>query len=748
MINRKLFCLGLIGLVFSFSGCKTPVKTNLGHNSTLIPAAASEEQIVKLAANVAPSPRQLSWQEMEFTAFFHFTVNTFTDREWGEGTENESVFNPTNLDARQWVKTAKDAGIKLVILTCKHHDGFCLWPSKFTEHSVKNSPYKNGKGDVVKEVAEACKELGMKFGVYVSPWDRHDKSYGDSPAYNLHFENQLTELLSNYGDIAEVWFDGACGEGANGKKQVYDWKSYYSIIRKLQPNAVIAVMGPDIRWVGTESGYGRETEWSVVPASAQSVEDISANSQQKAGDGAFVPAGDMQVPDLGSRSVISTAKGLVWYPSEVDVSIRPGWFYHATEDLQVKSPETLLDIYFSSVGRNSLLLLNIPPDRRGLLHENDVRNLTLFRKAVDDIFATNYLSGAKISSDSQLGKQKAELCIDNEIKTWWAAAADKSTATLDLQLAGTKTFNVLMLQENIQIGQRIEQFVLEGWINGTWQKLTEGTTVGYKRLIRFNTVTTDKVRLRILKSRLNPTLSSFGLYLNLPEVKITPQTAAFTDKIEVSMATNDPNASVYYTLDGSEPDSKSLLYSNPITLEKQTNVKAVAIRKDGVQGFVRSSIFSKSKYGISLKNAPDPKYMGGGPLGLVDGIKGGFSCADGRWTGFNGTDMEAIIDLKENVSMKNISVGLLQDTKSWIFFPSKVEVFLSYDGITYTSVGFEDIAAASENKSAERKDVNITFCAREARFVKVVAHNFGRIPQWHDGRGEPAWLMADEITFE
>jgi alpha-L-fucosidase len=285
---------------------------------------------------------------------------------------------------------------------------------------------------------------------------------------------------------------------------------------------VIAVMGPDIRWVGTESGYGRETEWSVVPASAQSVEDISANSQQKAGDGVFVPAGDMQGADLGSRTVISTAKGLVWYPSEVDVSIRPGWFYHATEDQQVKSPETLLDIYFSSVGRNSLLLLNIPPDRRGLLHENDVRSLKLFRKAVDDIFATNYLSGAKISSDSHLGKQKAEHCIDNDNKTWWAAASDKSTATLDLQLIGSKTFNVLMLQENIQIGQRIEQFVLEGWVNNEWQKLTEGTTVGYKRLIRFNTVTTDKVRLRILKSRLNPTLSSFGLYLNLSNVKTTP----------------------------------------------------------------------------------------------------------------------------------------------------------------------------------------------------------------------------------
>jgi len=451
---------------------------------------------------------------MEFTAFFHFTVNTFTDREWGDGKESPSVFNPTQLDARQWIKTVKDAGIKLVILTCKHHDGFCLWPSKFTEHCVKNSPYKNGNGDVVKDVADACNELGVKFGVYLSPWDRHEKTYGDSPVYDQYFRNQLTELLSNYGNISEVWFDGACGEGPNGKKQVYDWKSYYSVIRKLQPNATIAVMGPDVRWVGTESGYGRETEWSVVSASENSLAEIATSSQQKVGSGSFVPEGDMQKADLGSRSVISKAKGLIWYPSEVDVSIRPGWFYHSKEDNRVKTPEKLLDIYFSSVGRNSLLLLNIPPDRSGLLHENDVQNLQLFKKKLDDIFATNYLSGAKIKSDSHFKNQKADFCIDNNNKTWWSAASDQAMANLELTLNGQQTFNVLMLQENIKIGQRIESFILEGWVNGTWEKLTEGTTVGYKRLIRFNTVTTDRIRLRILKSRLNPTISSFGLYLN------------------------------------------------------------------------------------------------------------------------------------------------------------------------------------------------------------------------------------------
>ncbi len=514
MKKIKFFRLLLFAVALSLTGCKSSSEINKRYNSVHIPDGANEEQIVKLAANITPSPRQVTWQEMEFTAFFHFTVNTFTDREWGDGKESPSVFNPTQLDAKQWIKTVKDAGIKLVILTCKHHDGFCLWPSKFTEHCVKNSPYKNGNGDVVKDVSDACKELGVKFGVYLSPWDRHEKTYGDSPVYDQYFRNQLTELLSNYGNISEVWFDGACGEGPNGKKQVYDWKSYYSVIRKLQPNATIAVMGPDVRWVGTESGYGRETEWSVVSASENSLAEIATSSQQKAGNGAFVPEGDMQKADLGSRSVISKAKGLIWYPSEVDVSIRPGWFYHSKEDNRVKSPEKLLDIYFSSVGRNSLLLLNIPPDRRGLLHENDVQNLQLFKKKLDDIFDTNYLSGAKIISDSHFKNQKADFCIDNDNNTWWSAASDQAMANLELNLNGQQTFNVLMLQENIKVGQRIESFVLEGWVNGTWEKLTEGTTVGYKRLIRFNTATTDRIRLRILKSRLNPTLSSFGLYLN------------------------------------------------------------------------------------------------------------------------------------------------------------------------------------------------------------------------------------------
>ncbi|RYZ59326.1 MAG: alpha-L-fucosidase, partial [Chitinophagaceae bacterium] len=315
-----------------------------GENFVLIDPADSEAAIVRKAAHVVPSPRQLKWQQMELTAFFHFGVNTFTGREWGDGKEDPKVFNPTALDARQWVREAKAAGFKLVILTAKHHDGFCLWPTATTAHSVKSSLWKDGKGDVVKEVAQACKEYGISFGVYLSPWDRNAAVYG-TEAYNDFFIAQLTELLTGYGKVDEVWFDGANGEGPNGKKQVYDFERYYKHIRKLQPQAVIAVMGPDVRWVGTETGYGREQEWSVVPANNLNPEGIAANSQQGL---AFKPQGDMMGNDLGSREKIKTAKGLVWYPAETDVSIRPGWFYHEKDDEKVKTTEKLLDIYYSS----------------------------------------------------------------------------------------------------------------------------------------------------------------------------------------------------------------------------------------------------------------------------------------------------------------------------------------------------------------------------------------------------------------
>ncbi|PKV62941.1 alpha-L-fucosidase [Pontibacter ramchanderi] len=467
----------------------------------------TESDIIRKAANVVPTPRQLRWQQLELTAFFHIGVNTFTNREWGTGKEDPKIFNPSQLDARQWVRVAKEAGIKQVILTAKHHDGFCLWPTATTEHSVKNSPWKNGQGDVMREVVEACQEYGLGVGVYLSPWDMNSPVYG-TDAYNDLFVAQLTELLTNYGQIDEVWFDGANGEGPNGKKQVYDFDRWYRHIRKLQPTATIAIMGPDVRWVGTETGYGRETEWSVVPADNLEQEAVAANSQQAV---AFKPQGDMRGEVLGSREKIRNAKGLVWYPAETDVSIRPGWFYHPGEDDKVKSPEKLLDIYYSSVGRNGVLLLNIPPDTRGLIHESDVKALQGWAKLRQDTFARNFANGAKVKA---AGRNKHAL-LDGKYDTHFTTKSAKdTTAIIELRLKGEQTFDVLMLQENISVGQRIEKFTFEYWKEGQWQKATEGTTVGYKRLLRFEPVTASKVRLRIASSRLNPTISEIGLYKN------------------------------------------------------------------------------------------------------------------------------------------------------------------------------------------------------------------------------------------
>ncbi len=457
--------------------------------------------LILQAAHVKPSPPQLAWQQMEFIGFIHYTVNAFTDREWGDGTESPSIFNPTQLDVHQWVKVAKDAGMKTLILTAKHHDGFCLWPSKYTEHSVKSSPYKNGQGDIVGELAAACREAGLKLGLYLSPWDQHEPAYGDNERYNAFYKNQLRELLSNYGTIAEVWLDGA--KGPNARNMEYDFAGYYTIVRELQPNAVI-FNGPDIRWVGNERGYARETEWNVLPRSR---------------NWRFAHPNETSA-DLGSLGKLAGADTLVWYPAETDVSIRPGWFYHATEDDRVKSVRELLDIYFGSVGRNSVLLLNLPPDRRGLIHENDVRRLGEFRKVLNAIFANDLVAGATAKAVPVKGNDSAfaaDKILDNDPNTYWTTDDWTTAATIEFTLAGPKTFNVVDLGEHIKVGQRVEAFVLEAPDGTGWKEFAKGTTIGYKRLLRFDPVTTDRVRLRILNARLCPTLTRFGLY-NAPPI--------------------------------------------------------------------------------------------------------------------------------------------------------------------------------------------------------------------------------------
>ena len=447
------------------------------------------DRILARALAARPTARQLAWQRLEYIAFAHFGINTFTDREWGDGAEDPALFNPTELDADQWVAACCDAGMKLLILTAKHHDGFCLWPSVHTEHSLTNSPWRDGRGDVVAEVSAACARAGLKFGIYCSPWDRHERSYGDSPAYDAFFCAQLGELLSNYGPIAEVWFDGACGEGPNGKRQEYDWDSYYALVRQLQPEAAIAICGPDVRWVGNESGLARDDEWSVV-----------SGPRGHGERGVDFLEVDNGANDLGSRGNLAENEVTFWYPAECDVSIRPGWFYHASQDLQVKSLEHLLDIYYRSVGRNSVLLLNVPPDQRGLFHENDVARLKELRAALDATFDQD------VARDAQGG----DAAVDGAWDTYWSAGSDVDELALDL--GAEKTVDRLLLQEAIEEGQRVERFVLEGWHDGQWKEIVRGGCIGYKRLERFSRVVVRRVRLRIEASRAPARLRRIGLF--------------------------------------------------------------------------------------------------------------------------------------------------------------------------------------------------------------------------------------------
>lgn len=464
----------------------------------------TQRDIIRKAASVKPTDRQLNWQKLEVTGFIHFGINTFTGKEWGDGKENPQLFNPSNLDTDQWVRIAKASGINLIILTAKHHDGFCLWPTKTTDYSIKNSPFQNGQGDILKALAASCEKYGVKIGVYLSPWDRNAKSYG-SEAYNTMFREQLSEVLTNYGKIDEVWFDGANGEGPNGKKQEYDWASYYKLIRELQPEAVIAVMGPDVRWVGTETGYGRDTEWSVVPANNLDKNKIAEGSQQQMN---IKPAGDMRKKDLGSRDVIQNVEGLVWYPAETDVSIRPGWFYHEDQNTKVKSAEKLLDIYFNSVGKNGVLLLNIPPSKEGLIHQIDESNLLRWKALRDSIFNDNLLDRKGV----KLVKQADRVTKKDEQESMWTTKMEDQQLILEYKSKKPLKFNILQLGEYIKWGQRVEKFEIQVKEDGQWIPISAGTTVGYKRILTMPETKANHIRIVITESRVQPYIDKVGLY--------------------------------------------------------------------------------------------------------------------------------------------------------------------------------------------------------------------------------------------
>lgn len=446
-MSRNVFLIGLVSCLALFS-CEQ-----------------NKKQLV--STDVIPTPQQLAYQQMELIGFIHFSINTFTNKEWGYGDESPGLFNPSALDARQWALTAKEAGMKQLILTAKHHDGFCLWPSAYTEHSVKNSPWLDGNGDLVKEFTDACREYGLKCGLYLSPWDRNHKDYGQ-PEYLDYYRKQLTELLSNYGEISEIWFDGANGGdgyygGANevrhiDRKEYYDWDSTFRLVYSLQPDIIIfSDAGPGCRWIGNERGIAGETNWSTIHGDSLTI----GGSKQ-----AYLNTGDQDGKD--------------WMPGECDVSIRPGWFYHASHDSLVKSLDELIEIYYGSVGRNGVLLLNIPPDQRGLIHENDALRLSEFSDFINRTFDYNQASGIEVS----------------EV----------------VELAETGEFNLIVLGEDIALGQRVHSFRIEQWQQGSWKYLAEGTTIGYKRILETNLTRTSRLKFTFKSAKGSPVITTFGLY--------------------------------------------------------------------------------------------------------------------------------------------------------------------------------------------------------------------------------------------
>ena len=576
----------------------------------------SPAMIVEKAAKVLPRPNQTDWMRLERTFFLHFGPNTFRGLEWGDGRESPSIFNPTALDANQWVAAMKDAGCNLLILVSKHHDGLCFWPSRYTKHSVASSPWRDGKGDMVREVAEACRAQGIKLGIYLSPADLYqlrtnptnpagyygngspkvrstiptdpasfqsDPSRGRAPTpgfptftyevddYNRYFMNQLYELLTEYGPISVAWFDGANPDPS--VHETYDYTAWYDMIRKLQPGAVISVKGPDVRWVGNEGGYGRTTEWSVIPLP----ESPEAHTWP-----------DKQQQDLGSRAKLTPGSFLWWYPAEVNTSILNGWFWSA--DKRAKSPAELVDYFYRSVGRNGNMLLSLAPDTRGLIPDDQLASLHQMAEVVRNTFAHDLATGATFATDSANPAHAAALAHDGNLDTWWEAAAGQTAATFTLTLPAPVTFDVVSLQEAVaQRSQRTESFVIETWsaAASAWTTpatVDELTTVGYKRLARLaSPVTTDRVRIRITGSRLEPTLAEVGLFKQ--SLPLAPQIAERNR--DGSVAVTHPHAlPIIYTLDGSEPNAGSPVYRGPIPLPEGGTVNAAVLTDDRRVGLV------------------------------------------------------------------------------------------------------------------------------------------------------------------
>ncbi len=547
--------------------------------------------IVYKAAHVTPSERQLRWQENEFIAFMCYGPNAHTGREWGTGREDPSIVNPTEFDADEVVGLCKEFGMTMIIFLAKHHDGFCVWPTETTDHNISKSPWKEGKGDMLKDMAEACRKHGIELSMYLSPWDMNQQHKGtfDSPVYREVFREQLRELLTNYGAVGDVWFDGAHAPGCHGKPynaEWFDWLGYYKMIRTLQPDATISVMGPDVRWCGNEAGRSRKSEWSVLPFK----DDLSRNPFK-------MMDWDKRAHDLGSRAKLKNARSLAWYPAQVNTSIRPGWFWRASEDNRIKSLDHLLHIYLGAVGGNGQFLLNLPLDDRGKIHENDVKRMRELRKVLDMTFNVNLAKGAKGKASRSLIGHGPENILDGNKLTYWTVEDGQETASVELQLPKIETFNLVELQEQIREGQRVEEFAVDAMVNGKWKELGKSTTIGYKKYLSVPDTTTDKVRVRILASRVCPTLSNFGLFYK-PKMLNAPGITK-NKRGQIVLSTEEPSIKIRYTLDGSVPDLDSAIYTAPLDLPNGGNICAKAFAGDSQTVIPFGNPVSRMELGIS-----------------------------------------------------------------------------------------------------------------------------------------------------
>ncbi|WP_411029724.1 alpha-L-fucosidase [Spongiimicrobium sp. 3-5] len=648
-----------------------------------------------------PSERQLAWHELQYYAFVHFNMNTFTNMEWGLGGESPQLFDPVQLDTRQWAKIASEAGMKGIIITAKHHDGFCLWPTKTTKHSVKNSPWKNGQGDLIKDLSDACREYGLKFGVYLSPWDRNHKDYG-KPKYVADYHEQLRELLTNYGEIFEVWFDGANGGsgyygGANEDRKIdnktyYEWDKVTAIVRELQPNAVIfSDGGPDIRWVGNEEGWANETNWSIMRRDE-------------------IYPGWPRYVELRSGH----EDGTHWLPSEVNVSIRPGWYYHPSEDHQVKSLAHLVKIYYESIGRNGNFLLNLPVDPRGLVHEKDAKQLLLLRQQIDKDFSLDLAKGQKVSATEVRGNSRdfaVENINDENAETYWAPNDGTTEASITISFENPTQVNRIVLQEYIPLGQRVSKFSIEAEVDGDWKEIDKQTTIGYKRILRFDAVTTTKLKVNILEAKGPPTIANISCY-QAPNLLTEPEITRNRSGL-VTLEVPDKNITVFYTLDGTTPTTSSLKYQEPFLINTPTTIKAMAFDpNDKRETSVAVKYFDFSKEDWNVVKTSSGKLEEA--FKMIDDDPKTF------WAMDKGTEgpKEVVLDLGKQHNLNGFTYWPMQER--WSFgIITNYEFFVSDKGINWTRVAKGEFSNIVNNPVEQ----SITFNTIKARFIKLKAVN-------------------------